>query len=513
MAEAAGAAKRGMMDKALDFIERNGNKVPHPAVIFLMMIGVIILASAIMAAFGSSVTLETTDDDGVLQQQVVAVKSLLSTEGLRFMLTSWVPNFMAFSATGMILVAMVGVGVAEEVGLVKAIIRKIVLTAPPKTITFIIVFLGVISSIAADAGYVVLIPLGAMAFLSLGRHPLAGIAAAFAGVSAVFTVNILITPLDGVLTEITNDASALFDPNRSLDLTATLFFSAVSVFVFSGICAWVTERFVEPHLGQYAGPVAAEPAEALATNEQRGLTWALYALIGFVAVVALLTAPDGSVLRHPETGSIVGNSPFMDGLIVLIALLFLAVGVAYGVGSGSLKSTSEAIGMIDKTFKGMGPLVFLFLVIAQFLAFFSFTNIATVLAVNLADWLVAMNLGSVTLLVGFMLAIMLLDFLMPGSIPKWAIFAPIFVPLFMQLGTNPEVVLAAYRVADSPINVITPLMGYFPLVVIYCQRYLPDAGVGTVVALMLPYTIALIATWVPFLIVWYLLGIPFGPGL
>jgi aminobenzoyl-glutamate transport protein len=508
MAEAV--ARRSVFDRFLDGIEKVGNKVPHPAVIFLYMIGLIIIASAIMAAFGSSVTVETATPDGTTIATEVFVQSLLSTEGLRFMLTSWVDNFMAFTATGMILVAMIGVGVSEQTGLINALIRKIVLVAPARLITFIIVFLGGISSIAADAGYVVLIPLGAMAFLALGRHPLAGIAAAFAGVSAIFGVNILITPLDGALTEITNDAIGLVAPGQSIDLTATLWFSIASLVLMSVLCAWITEKFVEPHLGSYDGPVEAVPAEALSDDEARGLRYAGWAVLAVIAAVVALSWGEGAVFRNPETGSLITDSPLMKGLIVLVAIIFLAAGSAYGIGARTLSSTSEAIKMIDKTFANMGPLVFLFLVIAQFLAFFAFTNIATIVAVNMANTLVAMNLGTVTLLIGFVVAILILDILLPGAIPKWAIFAPIFVPLFIQLGSDPATLLAAYRVADSPMNVITPLMGYFPLVVIYCQQYVKEAGVGTVIALMLPYTMWLVPVWTAILVGWYLLGIPWG---
>ncbi|WP_199554975.1 AbgT family transporter [Sandaracinobacteroides hominis] len=515
-------AKRGFMDRMLDGIEKVGNKVPHPAVIFLVMIGVVIVASVILSALGSSVTLETTDADGNLTSRVVAVQSLLSTEGLRFMLTSWVDNFMGFTATGMILVAMIGVGVSEQTGLVAALIRKIVKVTPARFITFVIVLLGGLSSIAADAGYVVLIPLGAMAFMSLGRHPLAGIAAAFAGVSAIFGVNILITPLDGALTEITNDAIALVQPGLTLDLTATMWFSIVSLVAMAALCAWITEKYVEPHLGKYdpaeAGPVAAEGTSAADAKdagpgeeaEARGLRYAGWTLLAILAAIVALSWGEGAVFRNPETGSLISNSPLMHGLIVLVAILFLGVGVAYGIGAKTLNSASQAIGMIDQTFRNMGPLVFLFLVIAQFLAFFGFTNIATVLAVNMADMLVAANLGSVTLIIGFVIAILLLDVIMPGAIPKWAIFAPIFIPLFIQLGSDPATVLAAYRVADSPMNVVTPLMGYFPLVVIYCQQYVKDAGVGTVIAIMLPYTMWLVPIWTAILVGWYLLGIPWG---
>ena len=516
------AEKRGGMDRLLNVIERVGNKVPHPAVIFLVMIGVVIVASVIMSAMGSAVTLETTDANGALTRQVVEVKSLLSTQGLRFMLTSWVDNFMAFSATGMILVAMIGVGVAEQTGLVAALIRKIVKVTPARLITFVIVLLGGLSSIAADAGYVVLIPLGALAFMSLGRHPLAGIAAAFAGVSAVFGVNLFITPLDGALTEITNDAIHLVAPDMSIDLTATMWFSLVSLVLMSALCAWITERFVEPHLGTYdpsqagavasegAGPADGKNAGPAPEDEARGLRYAGWALLAVLAAVVALSWGDGAVYRNPETGSLISDSPLMKGLIVLVAILFLSVGVAYGIGARTLKGSSHAISMIDKTFQNMGPLVFLFLVIAQFLAFFGFTNIATVLAVNMADMLVAANLGSVTLIIGFVVAILLLDIIMPGAIPKWAIFAPIFIPLFIQLGSDPATVLAAYRVADSPMNVVTPLMGYFPLVVIYCQQYVKDAGVGTVIAIMLPYTMWLVPIWTALLLGWYMLGLPWG---
>ncbi len=342
-----------------------------------------------------------------------------------------------------------------------------------------------------------------------------------AGVSAVVGVNVLVTPLDGALTEITNDAIALVRPGTTLDLTATMWFSIVSLLLMSALCSWITERKVEPHLGTYdpadAGPVAAagttpddcatkQPPE----DEARGLRWAYWALIAFIAFVVALSWGEGAVFRNPETGSLISDSPLMKGLIVLVALLFLAVGSAYGAGAGTLKSVSQAIGMIDNAFRGMGPLIFLFLVIAQFLAFFGFTNIATVLAVNMADALVAANLGTVTLIIGFVAAILVLDILMPGAIPKWAIFAPIFIPLFIQLGSDPATVLAAYRVADSPMNVVTPLMGYFPLIVIFCQQYVKDAGVGTVIAMMLPYTLWLVPAWTVLLIGWHMAGLAWG---
>ncbi len=374
-----------------------------------------------------------------------------------------------------------------------------------------------LSSIASDAGYLVLIPLGAAAFISLGRHPVAGIAAAFAGVSAVFGVNLIITPLDGVLTEITNDAIHLLNPGYSIDLTANVYFSVVSTILMSIVCAVITDRVVEPRLGRWDRQDAAEdlPADATAgvsEAESKGLRAALFALIGVVIVIGLLTAPAGAPLRNPQTGAIIGDSPLMNSLIVLIMLLFLVTGFAYGRAAGVINSASDAIGAITKTFSGLGGLLFLFLVISQFLAYFNYSNIATIIAVTLGDALKSANLGAVPLLIMFVLVTALLNLIIPAAIAKWAILAPIFVPLFMKLNLAPAAVLAAYRVADSPGNVITPLMAYFGLIVIFTQKYQKDAGVGTVVAIMLPYAAWLTVLWTGLLLLWYLLGLPFGPA-
>ena len=542
-APAAPATSGGM----LDAIERIGNKVPHPAILFLSLCGLVIVLSQVLywadvkvtyqVAKPPPVTAQDRYDGGssvpseILSEQHAAAKDyevktetakvqgLLTTKGIRYLFTSFVSNFRNFAAVAIILIVMIGVGLAETAGLIGALIRKLVAVSSAATLTPIIVFAGVISSIASDAGYLVLIPLGAAAFKSVGRHPLAGIAAAFAGVSAGFGVNFLITPVDGVITEITNDAIALSDPGRKIDLVSNLYFGIGSTILVTILVTIVTTRIVEARLGRH--DAASEPAPdpdapqepvVDAAAEARGLKFALWATLAVAAVIALLTIPDGAPLRNPDTGKVIGDSPFMDSLIVMITLFFFVGGLAYGRGAKTLKTSGEVIDAITKSWAGLAGLLFLFLLIAQFIAYFSFSNMAQVAAVHMGDILEHLNIDNVFLLVGVILITAIVNLILPTIIAKWAILAPIFIPLFLKLGIEPQTVLAAYRVGDSPSNVITPLMAYFPLIVVFAQRYQKDAGIGTVVSMMLPYVLYLTIAWTLFFVAWYLLGIPLGPG-
>jgi aminobenzoyl-glutamate transport protein len=511
-AEAVTAPKT-FLQKLLDGVETVGNKVPHPAVIFFILIFLVILLSHLFHWLGTTVTYEVINPQThKVEETTAAVNSLLTADGIRFMLTSMVRNFTNFGPVGIILVVMIGVGLAEQAGLINALIKKIVIVTPRKAVTWILVTLGVLASIAADAGYLVLIPLGAAAFLSLGRHPLAGLAAAFAGVAAVFGVNFLIVPIDPILTEITNDAIHMLNPTHSIDLMANFYFGVVSSVVLIVVCTLITERFVEPRLGAYRGEIPTESGQDVSPDEARGLRLTLYALVACIVVIALLTFPPGAPLRNPETGAIVGNSPFMNSLIVLIMLVFLAIGAAYGIGAKTITSSVDGINAVTKTFAGLSGLVFLLFVISQFLAYFNYSNMATIVAVNMGDALEHANLGTIPLMLGFITITGVVGMLIVGAIPKWALLAPIFVPLFMRLGVAPEAVMAAYRVADSPPNIVTPLMPYFALIVVFAQRYDKNAGVGTVVAMMLPYAVVVSVVWILFFLAWELLGIPFGPG-
>jgi len=502
----------GAMQRILDVVERAGNKVPHPVIIFLGLIAIVLIVAHILTMAGASVTYPMINAETQKVENVTtSARSLLNVEGIRFMYTSLIPSFMGFTAVGLMIVAMVGAGVAEESGLVKALIRKLVIVSPPKALTYILVFAGILSSVAADAGYLVLIPLAGIAFISIGRHPLAGLAAGFASVAGAFTVNMLIKPLDAVLTEFTNDAIHMVNPAISIDLTANVWFSIVSVLFLTVVITVITERIIEPRLGKYEGekPDGEEGAK-ISPDEARGLKYAFFGLIGLLAVFALLCLPAGAPLRNPTTGALIGNSPFMNGLIAFIMILFLVTGAAFGLGAKTLKGVPDIIKAMEKAISNLGGLILLLLIISQFIAYFNYTNMATIMAVKMADGLKGANIGPLWLLLGFIFVVAILDLLITGAIAKWAIFAPVFVPVFIQLGVAPESVLAAYRIADSPMNMITPLNAYFVMVVAFAQKYDKNAGVGTLVALMLPYVVGLFVLWTALFIVWYLLGLPWG---
>jgi aminobenzoyl-glutamate transport protein len=553
--DAGAAGKRGWLDR----IERLGNKVPHPAMIFAGLCVLVILLSAVLSFFDVSVTYEVaepapvevseqlteeieggtqvpdavgpTDEpaegDLVIREETTEIRSLLSIDGIRFLFTSLVENFSSFSVVAVILVAMLGVGVAEEAGLMGALIRKLVKVAPPWALTFIIVFVGMLSSIASDAGYLILIPLAAAAFLSVGRHPLAGLAAAYAGVSAGFAVNVLITPGDGILTEVTNEAVALVDPDLNIGITANLWFNIASTIFVTFVIVFVSSRLIERRLGAYRPEQANRPGEGFAdpegagtatepavdpAAESRGLRYAGLAVVAAVAVVLVLAVPSGGPLRNPETGSLVNDAPLMSSLIVIITLIFLAAGVGYGRGAKTLMTSTDVINAITKSWASLAGLLFMLFLISQFIAYFNYSEMPTVASIGMADLLERANIGAIWLLIGFILVIALLDIIIPGLLPKWAIFAPVFIPLFVRLGVAPQTLLAAYRLGDSPMNVITPLMVYLPFIVLVAQRYQKRAGLGTIVALMIPYSIIVLVTWILFFAAWFLLGLPMGPG-
>lgn len=547
------APKKPFMDRMLDGVETLGNKVPHPVMMFVYLIVFVIVLSTVLALLGVSVTeqviepvpitvsrdfyedttqiqtvapqdaLEYSDVDFEVREETIAIRGLLTIDGIRFLFTSFVPNFQNFGVIAVTFIAMMGAGLAEGAGLMNALIRKLVRVAPRQLIAFLIILVGGLSSVASDAGYLILIPLAAAAFASLKRNPIAGLAAGFGGVAATFAVNIIIQPTDAMLTEMTNEAIALTG-GTAQTIVNNYFFSVVSLIVLCIVATLITERMIEPRLNAAdaaagvlhtdgVGSATAENSDGPGEEaEARGLKFALYGFLGVLAVVVLATVPSGAPLRDPETGSIVGNTPFMDSLLFIIAAFFLVAGTAFGAGAGTIKSSNDVIAAISKTFSGLGGLVLMFLMISQFLAYFNWSNLPRVTAIALADLLERAAIPALPLLIGFILVIVLLDFVLPGVIPKWAIFAPVFIPIFVRLGVGPETVLAAYRIGDSPVNTLTPLMVYFPFIVTVAQRYRKDAGIGTIVAIMLPYAVIMLAVWIVLFVIWYALNIPLGPG-
>jgi aminobenzoyl-glutamate transport protein len=545
-------AKKTFMDKLLDAVEVLGNKVPHPVMMFVYLIVFVIVLSSILALLGVSVTeqvlepvpyqvgrdfyedttqvqtvapqegLEYSDVKFQPRQETIPIKGLLTIDGIRFLFTSFVPNFQNFGVIAVTFIAMMGAGLAESAGLMGALIRKLVAAAPRSLIAFLIILVGGLSSVASDAGYLILIPLAAAAFASLKRNPIAGLAAGFAGVAATFAVNIIPQPIDAMLGEMSNEAIALTG-GAPQSILNNYFFSAVSLIFLCVVATVITERMIEPRLNAADAAAGVVPSDAdagaeeelgpeAAAAEARGLKLALYGFLGVLVMVLIATLPPGAPLRDPATGGILGNTPFMDSLLFIIAAFFLVSGICYGAGAGTIKGSGDVIAGITKTFAGLGGLVLMFLMIAQFLAYFNYSNLPQVIAVGLADLLERAAIPALPLLVAFILVIILLDFILPGVIPKWAIFAPIFIPIFIRLGVGPQTVLAAYRVGDSPVNTLTPLMVYFPFIVTVAQRYRKDAGVGTIVAIMLPYAVIMLVAWVVLFAIWFALNIPLGPG-
>jgi aminobenzoyl-glutamate transport protein len=511
----AATTPKTAMQRFLDGVEKVGNMVPHPVVIFLILIAIVIVLSALLGAVGTGVTFQRINPEThAIETATTSIRSLLSVDGIRFMYASLIPNFMSFTAVGLMIGAMIGAGVAEESGLVGALIRKLVLVSPAWALTYILAFVGILSSVAADAGYLVLIPLAGIAYMSVGRHPIAGLALGFAAVAGAFTVNMLIKPLDAVLVEFTNDAARLVDSNRTIGLASNVWFSIASVLFLTVLIAVITDRMIAPRLGAYkpdqSAGAAHEQGGTLSDAESRGLAFALIGLIALIVVFGFLTLPSGAPLRNPDTGELIGNSPFMNGLIALIMLAFLVTGWAYGIGAGTVRTLTDVIKAIEKAVSGLGGTIFLFFVLSQFVAYFTYTNMGTVMALSLSEVLSSANIGALPLLVGFIVVVALIDLLLTGAIAKWAIFAPVFVPLLMKLGVEPEAVLAAYRVGDSPMNAITPLNAYFALVVGFAQKYDKNAGVGTIVSLMLPYVVWIFLLWTALFAVWKMFGLPWG---
>ena len=495
----------------LNAIERVGNKLPHPATIFVILSAIIIALSAVMAKMNISVTYTGLDRSSMeIKEMTATIVSLLTPEGIRYMFTSAVTNFTSFAPLGTVLVALLGVGVAEGTGLIGSMLTKLVTNTPKRLITVVIVFAGVMSSIASDAGYVVLIPLGAIVFLSFDRHPMAGLAAAFAGVSGGFSANLLAGPTDALLAGITTEGAKLFSDTAVVGTADNWYFIIASTFLITIIGTIVTEKIVEPKLGVYKGDQKAT-ISAITDEENRGLKFASIAAIIYIIILAICLLPNG-ILRNPETNEIL-NSPFMDSIVVVISLLFFIPGVAYGIGRGTVTNDKDVIGLMGESMATMGGYIVLVFFAAQFVQYFNYTNMGIVIAVSGATFLEGIGFTGIPLIIAFILLTAFINLFMGSASAKWAIMAPVFVPMLMSLGNSPALVQMAYRIGDSTTNIISPLMSYFALIVAFAEKYDKKAGVGTLITTMIPYSIAFLIGWTVLLVAWYVLGLPLGPGV
>lgn len=490
--------------RVLSVVERVGNVVPHPAILFVGLAVLVVLASAIVSSLGLTVQHPAT-------KETVRATNLLSVTGLHRILTGLVTNFTSFAPLGTVLTALMGLAVAEASGLIRTSLRLLVLSAPKKLLTVVVVFAGVLSHTASDIGYVLLIPLSAMIFHAVGRHPLAGLAAAFAGVSGGFSANVLLGPIDAMLAGITQEAAHIVNPAYSVTPAANYYFMASSALLVTVLGTWITEKIVVPRLGAYHGEAVAETLEALTPAEKRGMRFALVALLLFAGVLLWGTVPADGFLRDAKTGDLL-KSPFLSGIVAIIFAGGIVLGLAYGWGARTIKSTNDLTSAMENAMKTMATYIVLAFFAAQFIALFNWSNLGVIVAVKGAEFLKNMEVGGVTLIISFIVVTMILDLLIGSAAAKWALVAPVFVPMMMILGYSPEMTQATYRIGDSVINIVSPLMSYFPLIVAFAQKYDKKAGIGTLMALMLPYSVAFFVGWTLFLIVWFYLGLPLGPG-
>jgi len=502
-------ARKTLVSRFLTVIERIGNALPHPAVLFAMFAVGLIFLSWLFSALG----LQATDPrDGSAVEPI----NLVSRHGLHWILEHTIENFTGFAPLGTVLVAMLGIGVAERSGLIGTCIRLMVHAAPRRLLTFVLVLAGVMSNMASDIGYVLLVPMGAVIYLSVGRHPLAGLAAAFAGVSGGFSANLLLGTIDPLLAGISQEAARIIDPEYVVSPACNYYFMVVSTFVVALAGTWVSVKVVEPRLGKYEGAEGDEVAEgeemrALTADEKRGLWWALGVTLLLTALVLLGLIPKNGILREIETGSVL-HSPFMHGIVTFLFLAGLLVGVAYGFAAGTFRKDSDVIKGMKESMETLALYVVLVFFAAQFVAYFKYSNLGMILAIKGAELLQASGLGPIPLMLSFILLAAMINLSMGSASAKWAFMAPVFIPMFMLLGYSPELVQVAYRIGDSSTNIISPMMSFFALIVAFVQRYDKQGGIGTVIATMLPYSVAFLVVWMALMAIWLLLGLPLGPG-
>ncbi len=499
-------SKKPILQRSLDFIERNGNKLPDPAILFLILMLTIWVVSALISS------IQFTELDPRTQSPIV-ITNLLTGPQLAAFLSNMVSVFINFAPLGIVLVAMLGVGVAEHSGYINVALKKLLNITPAFLLTPMLILVAIVSHTAVDAGYVLVIPLGGVIFYAAGRHPLAGIAAAFAGVSGGFSANFVPSSLDPLLQSFTQAAAHIVDPTVILNPLNNYFFTTSSTLIVVLIGWYITDRIIEPRLKgtEVDGEVSELPVmEEVTARESSSFWWATLAMVLFSAVFVLWALPGDSALRDPEGSLSTFQSPLMRSIVPLIFLLTLVPGVVFGYLSGAFTSTKDMIKTMSKSMNGMSYYIVMAFFCALFIDAFSKSGLGVLIAVKGANFLQEMALPAQVTIVGIIFLTGFVNLFVGSASAKWALISPIFVPMLMNLGISPDLTQAAYRIGDSSTNIITPLLPYFPLVVVFCQRYVKSTGIGTMVSLMLPYSITLLILWSIWLLLYWATGLPLG---
>lgn len=496
--------KYNFFEVILSLIEKVGNLLPNPTTLFAILTLLLIPFSYIISLLNISVVHPGTSE-------IVRPTNLLSVEGLHKIILNLVTNFISFAPLGTVLVAILGIAVAEHSGFISTLLRLIVLKAPKKLLTFFIVFAGILSNTASEIGYVLLVPLSGMIFLAAGRNPIAGLAAAFAGVSGGYSANLFLGTIDPLLAGLTQEAARIIDKNYEVSPAANYYFMFVSTFFIAIAGTWTTEKIIIPRLGEFKSEIEKEEIRPLTKDEIRGLLYAFITVTIFGSIILIGLIPESGFLRDIETKSIL-KSPFLKGIVAFIFMGGFLAGIAYGIGAKTIKSDKDVLKGMSKAMESLSAYFVLVFFAAQFVAFFNWTNIGLIIAVEGANFLKTSGLGPIVLLISFILISALINLFIGSASAKWAIMSPVFVPMFMLLGYSPEVIQAAYRIGDSVTNIISPMMAYFALIITFINKYDPKAGIGTLVATMLPYSVVFFVVWTILFIIWFLLQLPLGPG-
>ncbi len=503
MSESTPAASNGGF---LGTVERVGNKLPDPAVLFIALLFIVWVLSWLLSYVTFDVFHPATGE------RIVIVNQLAADNFVQFLATM-VNRFMTFGPVGVVLVAMLGIGVAEHTGFINVAIRALLNVTAKWLLTPMVILVGIVSHSAVDAGYVLVIPLGGVIFYAAGRHPLAGIAAAFAGVSGGFSANFVPSSLDPLLQGLTLEGARLLDPTIEVNTLNNYFFTTASSVLIVGLGWYITDKVVEPRVSSIEIDGDAEDLPEmhdLTPEERRGLRWALISMVLGLVVLGVTLVPENSAWRDADGNLATFGAPIMQSIVSLIFLLFIIPGIVFGKVSGTMKGMKDMIEGMTHAMHNMAYYIVIMFFIAQFVIAFAVSNLGTLLALSGASVLKALGLPTAITIVGIVLLTGFVNLFVGSASGKWGLLAPIFVPMLMSLGISPDLTQAAYRVGDSSTNIITPLMPYFPLVVIYCQRYVKSTGIGSLAAMMLPYSLWFLLTWTIFLLLYYAAGIPLG---
>lgn len=496
-----------MNQRLLDAIERLGNRLPDPALLFVWALGLVWALSALLAPVEFSAV---DPRDG----KPIQVINQLAPAVLVGFISNSVKTFVEFPPLGLVLVALLGVGVAEHAGFVQAGLKALLRVTPRSLLTPTLLFVGLLSHTAGDSGYVVIIPLGAVMFAAAGRHPLLGITTAFAGVSGGFSANFLPSGIDPLLQGFTQKAAQIIDPSAEVNPLCNWGFMSASCVMIILVGWYITDRVIEPRVLRLPvdGDDSPPPLQGLSSGEVRGLWWGGSVLLALLGLLWFWAAASDSPWRGAG-GDLVGrDAPLMKSIVPLLFLLFLLPGTAYGMAAGTIQSHRDVIQGMTRAMGTMNYYLVMAFFAAQFTAAFGQSNLGVLTAVNGAKFLEMLRLPPQVTVVGIILLTAILDLLIGSASAKWALLGPIFVPMLMSLGISPELTQAAYRIGDSTVNIVTPLMPYFPLVVVYAQRSVKSTGIGTLVSLMLPYSLAFLAAWTILLLGWWAAGLPLGLG-